>query len=175
MGRKRLGLDAGQNCRKGKRNQRQKFYYKEKIADGSEIIVNRTEKIASIGGSALDNEEFYVLSKMMRSLGVVYLETQARLCHSPSVGGLAPSFGRGVMTNSVNDMKNTDCALLMGSNAAENHPITFKWLLKAREERGAKIICVDPRFTRSASKADIYSPCVPARYSLFGRNGQVYY
>ncbi|CFX61235.1 Twin-arginine translocation pathway, signal sequence [Syntrophomonas zehnderi OL-4] len=55
------------------------FIHKEKIADGSEIIVNRTEKIASLGGSGLDNEEAYVLSKMMRSLGVVYLETQARI------------------------------------------------------------------------------------------------
>lgn len=43
------------------------------------MIVNRTEKIASIGGSGLDNEEAYLLSKMMRSLGVVYLETQARI------------------------------------------------------------------------------------------------
>lgn len=43
------------------------------------IIVNRTEKIASIGGSGLDNEECYLLSKLMRSLGVVYLETQARI------------------------------------------------------------------------------------------------
>ena len=94
----------------------------------------------------------------MRSLGLVYLETQARLCHSPSVGGLAPSFGRGVMTNHVVDMKNTDCALIMGSNAAENHPITMKWLLKARENRGAKIIHVDPRFTRTSAKADIHAP-----------------
>jgi len=55
------------------------FIHKEKIADGSEIIVNRTERIASVGGSGLDNEEAYVLSKIMRSLGVVYLETQARI------------------------------------------------------------------------------------------------
>ena len=54
------------------------FIHKEKIDDGSEIIVNRTEKIASVGGSGLDNEECYLLSKMMRSLGVVYL-TQARI------------------------------------------------------------------------------------------------
>lgn len=55
------------------------FIHKEKTADGKEIIVNRTEKIASLGGSGLDNEEAYLLSKMMRSLGVVYLETQARI------------------------------------------------------------------------------------------------
>ena len=55
------------------------FIHKEKLADGSEAIVNRTEKIASLGGSGLDNEECYLLSKIMRSLGVVYLETQARI------------------------------------------------------------------------------------------------
>ena len=55
------------------------FIHKEKLEDGSEIIVNRTERIASIGGSGLDNEECYILSKMMRALGVVYLETQARI------------------------------------------------------------------------------------------------
>lgn len=71
---------------------------------------------------------------------------------------MSPSFGRGAMTNSVNDLKNTDCALIMGSNAAENHPITFKWLNKAREERGAKIIHVDPRYTRTSAVSDIWAP-----------------
>ncbi len=55
------------------------FIHKERLADGSEIIVNRTERIASIGGSGLDNEEAYLHSKLMRALGVVYLETQARI------------------------------------------------------------------------------------------------
>lgn len=55
------------------------FIHTEKLPDGTDVIVNRTEKIASIGGSGLDNEEAYLLAKMMRSLGVVYLETQARI------------------------------------------------------------------------------------------------
>ncbi len=55
------------------------FIHKEKLEDGTEIIVNRTEKIGSMGGSGLDNEECYLLSKLMRALGVVYLETQARI------------------------------------------------------------------------------------------------
>ncbi len=54
-------------------------------------------------------------------------------------------------------MKNTDVALIMGANPAENHPISFRWLTKARE-KGAKIISVDPRFTRTSSQADIYAP-----------------
>ncbi len=61
------------------------------------------------------------------------------------------------MTNHIVDLKNTDCALIMGSNAAENHPISMKWLLKARAERNAKIIHVDPRFTRTSAKADVYA------------------
>ncbi len=62
------------------------------------------------------------------------------------------------MTNHIVDLKNTDCALIMGSNAAENHPISMRWLLKARENRGAKIIHVDPRFTRTSARSDIYCP-----------------
>ncbi len=62
-----------------KKTRDESFLHKETMSDGTEVIVNRTEKIASIGGSGLDNEEAYLLSKMMRSLGVVYLETQARI------------------------------------------------------------------------------------------------
>jgi len=77
------------------------------------------------------------------------------------VAGLGPSFGRGAMTNHWIDLKNTDCAMIIGSNAAENHPISFKWLMKAKEERGAKIISVDPRFTRTSAKADVYAAIRP--------------
>jgi formate dehydrogenase major subunit len=62
------------------------------------------------------------------------------------------------MTNHWIDLKNTDVALIIGSNAAENHPMSFKWLMEAREKRGAKIISVDPRFTRTSAQADIYAP-----------------
>lgn len=62
------------------------------------------------------------------------------------------------MTNHFVDMRNTDCALIIGSNAAENHPMSFKWLTYAREKRGAKIIHVDPRFCRTSARADIYAP-----------------
>lgn len=65
------------------------------------------------------------------------------------------------MTNHWNDLKNTDCCLIIGSNAAENHPISFKWLTEAREKRGAKIIHVDPRFTRTSARSDIYAPIRP--------------
>jgi len=60
------------------------------------------------------------------------------------------------MTNHWIDIGNSDCIMIIGSNAAENHPISFKWVTRA-QEKGAKLISVDPRFTRTSSKADIFS------------------
>ena len=61
------------------------------------------------------------------------------------------------MTNHWIDIKNSDCILIMGSNAAENHPISFKYVTEA-QQKGSKLISVDPRFTRTSAKADIYAP-----------------
>ncbi len=61
------------------------------------------------------------------------------------------------MTNHWNDIANADVILIMGSNPAENHPVSFRWVNKAID-KGATLIVVDPRFTRSAAKAHIYAP-----------------
>jgi len=65
------------------------------------------------------------------------------------------------MTNGWVDIKNTDLVVIMGGNAAEAHPCGFKWVTEAKANRGAKLIVVDPRFTRSASVADVYAPIRP--------------
>jgi formate dehydrogenase major subunit len=62
------------------------------------------------------------------------------------------------MTNGWVDIKNTDVILAMGGNAAENHPVGFKWFVEAKKTRGAKLVVVDPRFTRTAAIADLYAP-----------------
>jgi formate dehydrogenase-N alpha subunit len=62
------------------------------------------------------------------------------------------------MTNSWTDIRNTDLVLIMGGNAAEAHPCGFKWVTEAQQHRKAKLIVVDPRFTRSAAVADYYAP-----------------
>ncbi len=62
------------------------------------------------------------------------------------------------MTNSWTDIKNTDLVLVMGGNAAEAHPCGFKWVTEAMQHRKAKLIVVDPRFTRTAAVADTYAP-----------------
>ena len=62
------------------------------------------------------------------------------------------------MTNHWVDIKNADIVLIMGGNAAEAHPCGFKWVTEAKAHNKAKLIVVDPRFTRSASVADYYAP-----------------
>ena len=60
------------------------------------------------------------------------------------------------MTNGWIDIKNTDMMLIMGGNPAENHPCGFKWPIEAKRNRNAKMLVVDPRFTRTASVADMF-------------------
>ena len=60
------------------------------------------------------------------------------------------------MTNGWVDIKNTDMMLIMGGNPAENHPCGFKWAMEAKRNRNAKMIVVDPRFTRTAATADLF-------------------
>ncbi len=62
------------------------------------------------------------------------------------------------MTNHWVDIKNADLILIMGGNAAEAHPCGFKWVTEAKAKRGAKLVVVDPRFTRSAAVSDYYAP-----------------
>jgi formate dehydrogenase major subunit len=71
------------------------------------------------------------------------------------VPGLGASFGRGAATNFQQDLANSDCILIMGSNMAEAHPVGFRWPMKARE-RGATVIHVDPRFSRTSACANMY-------------------
>jgi formate dehydrogenase major subunit len=73
------------------------------------------------------------------------------------VPGLGTSFGRGGATTFVQDLVNSDCILIEGSNFAECHPVAFRFVMEAKE-RGAKIIHVDPRFTRTSAVADVYAP-----------------
>ena len=125
-------------------------------APGKPITVNRCEGIAWLGSSVLDNEENYLIAKLSRGLGLVNLENSARLCHSATVPALGATFGRGAMTTNLIDVINAD-VIMPTSNWAECHPVSYKWVMKAKE-RGAKIIHVDPRFTRTSATADIWVP-----------------
>lgn len=108
-----------------------------------------------IGSSKHNNEQSYLLRKFVSFWGSNNCDHQARICHSTTVAGVANTWGYGAMTNSYNDMQNSKVALYIGSNAAEAHPVSMLHMLHAKET-GCKMIVVDPRFTRTAAKADQY-------------------
>ncbi|MFN7086140.1 MAG: formate dehydrogenase subunit alpha [Burkholderiales bacterium] len=108
-----------------------------------------------IGSSKHNNEQAYLLRKFVSFFGTNNMDHQARICHSTTVAGVANTWGYGAMTNSYNDEQNSKCILFFGSNAAEAHPVSMLHTLHAKET-GAKVIVVDPRFTRTAAKADRY-------------------
>ena len=138
-----------------KKTRDETFVEKVKVAD-KDVTVNRCEGIAWLGSSVLDNEENYLIAKLSRGMGLVNLENSARLCHSATVPALGATFGRGAMTTNLIDVINAD-VIMPTSNWAECHPVSYKWVMKAKE-RGAKIIHVDPRFTRTSATADIWVP-----------------
>jgi formate dehydrogenase major subunit len=108
-----------------------------------------------VGSSKHNNEQAYLMRKFVSFFGTNNMDHQARICHSTTVAGVANTWGYGAMTNSYNDMQNTKCALYIGSNAAEAHPVSMLHMLHSKET-GARMIVVDPRFTRTAAKADVY-------------------
>jgi len=108
-----------------------------------------------VGSSKHSNEQAYLMRKFVSYFGSNNCDHQARICHSTTVAGVANTWGYGAMTNSYNDMQNAKVALYIGSNAAEAHPVSMLHMLHAKET-GCKMIVVDPRFTRTAAKADEY-------------------
>jgi formate dehydrogenase major subunit len=113
------------------------------------------DSIFWVGSSKHNNEQSYLMRKFVSLFGSNNCDHQARICHSTTVAGVANTWGYGAMTNSYNDMQNSKCALYIGSNAAEAHPVSMLHMLHAKEN-GTKMIVVDPRFTRTAAKADEY-------------------
>jgi formate dehydrogenase major subunit len=117
----------------------------------------RCMSIAALGGATLDNEENYLIKKLLTGLGVIQIENQARVCHSSTVVGLGTSFGRGASSTLPGDLQNSDLIVLEGSNMAEAHPVAFQWVMEAKA-RGATVIHVDPHYSRTSALADIFVP-----------------
>jgi formate dehydrogenase major subunit len=117
----------------------------------------RCMSIAALGGATLDNEENYLIKKLLTGAGVVQIENQARVCHSSTVVGLGTSFGRGASSTLPADLQNSDLIVLQGSNMAEAHPVAFQWVVEAKA-RGATIVHVDPHYSRTSALVDLFVP-----------------
>ena len=112
--------------------------------------------IAGISSARCTNEENYLMQKFMRvSIGTNNIDSCARVCHSPTALGMQRTFGTGAATNSVIDLKYTDCIMVIGANPTDGHPVTGA-KLKQFAMKDKPSIVIDPRRTELAKYATIH-------------------
>lgn len=105
----------------------------------------KKDEVAVIASAKCTNEENYIIQKFARTvLGTNNIDHCARLCHSPTVSGLAETFGSGAMTNSIGEIKDAGCILAVGANTTSSHPIIGMQINQA-VKKGAKLIVINPR------------------------------
>ncbi|WP_299232635.1 molybdopterin-dependent oxidoreductase [uncultured Halomonas sp.] len=112
------------------------------------------DSIYWLGSAKFNNEQAYLMRKFAALAGTNNTDHQARICHSTTVAGVANTWGYGAMTNSLNDIQNSKSILFIGSNPSEAHPVAMQHILLAKEKSNCEIIVADPRFTRTAAKAN---------------------
>ena len=116
----------------------------------------RGDQFAFISSAKCTNEENYVAQKFTRTvMRTNNVDHCARLCHAPTVAGLAASLGSGAMTNSINEIGETGCILVIGSNTTEGHPVIALEIEKAVRS-GGKLIVANPREIELCRYADVW-------------------
>ncbi|MBD2197161.1 MULTISPECIES: molybdopterin oxidoreductase family protein [Calothrix] len=117
-----------------------------------------SEAICMYGSGQFQTEDYYIAQKLMKGcLGSNNFDANSRLCMSSAVSGYIQSFGADGPPCCYDDLELTDCAFLIGTNAAECHPIVFNRLAKYhKKNRKVKMIVVDPRRTPTAEAADLH-------------------
>ena len=114
---------------------------------------NGPDFIAGISSARCTNEENYLMQKFIRAvIGTNNIDSCARVCHSPTAYGLQTTFGTGAATNSIVDLKYTDCIMVIGANPTDGHPVTGA-KLKQFAMSGKPTIVIDPRRTELANYA----------------------
>jgi formate dehydrogenase alpha subunit len=114
------------------------------------------DQIAVIASAKCTNEDNYIIQKFARAvLGTNNVDHCARLCHAPTVAGLAQTFGSGAMTNSNSDIGDAACIFAIGTNTTETHPV-IGFNIKKAVRRGTKLIVANPRQIELVPFADIW-------------------
>ena len=112
------------------------------------------DSIAGISSSRCTNEENYLMQKFIRAVvGTNNIDGCARVCHSPTALGMQRTFGTGAATNSIDDLKDTNCILVIGANPTDAHPVTGAKLKQFAMKTGNVSIVLDPRRTEIARYA----------------------
>ena len=119
------------------------------------------DSIAGISSARCTNEENYLMQKFLRAVvGTNNIDCCARVCHSPTALGMQRAFGTGAATNSIDDIKDTNCILIIGANPTDAHPVTGA-KLKQFAISGKTSIVIDPRRTEMAKYATYHLQLKP--------------
>ncbi|GAB4547876.1 MAG: FdhF/YdeP family oxidoreductase [Pleurocapsa sp.] len=138
----------------------------EEIYQIAEVALKKSpERVASYSSGRSSNEAAFLLQLMMRALGSNNLADCSDLCHAPSTVGLKQVLGTGTSTVSLKGLKQADCVVIAGSNAASNHPRLMNELIKLRD-RGGKVIVINPIMESGLVK--FASPSFPVSSLLTG-------
>ncbi len=114
------------------------------------------DQFAAFSSAKCTNEENYLIQKFTRAvMGSNHIDHCARLCHAPSVAGLARSLGSGAMTNPVEHISEASCILAIGTNTTESHPV-IALRIKEAKRKGATVIVANPRKIDLCRHADIW-------------------
>lgn len=121
-----------------------------------EVSDDDPNKVGFYACARSPNENIYITQKLARvACGTQNVDHCARICHGPTVAGLATTFGSGAMTNGFDSIKEADYIFCIGSNNMEAHPLFGRKLIQA-QKNGAKLVVLDPRYTPTAKIADEY-------------------
>ena len=122
-----------------------------------------SQAICMYGSGQFQTEDYYIAQKLLKGcLGTNNFDANSRLCMSSAVAGYIQSFGSDGPPCCYDDLEQTDCAFLIGTNTAECHPIVFNRLRKHhKKNRHVKMIVVDPRKTKTAEAADLHLAIKP--------------
>ena len=135
-------------------------------SDALDYVANRLQHILVRDGrdaiafylsGQLLTEDYYVANKLMKGfLGSANVDTNSRLCMASSVAGHRRAFGADTVPGCYEDLDEADLIVLVGSNAAWCHPVLFQRILKNRQERGARLVVIDPRRTATAQDSELF-------------------
>lgn len=115
------------------------------------------DSIAGISSARCTNEENYLMQKFIRAvIGTNNIDGCARVCHSPTALGMQRTFGTGAATNSIDDLKDTNCIMVIGANPTDAHPVTGAKMKQFAMKQDNVTIVIDPRRTELARYADYH-------------------
>ncbi|WP_153915427.1 nitrate reductase [Shewanella sp. TC10] len=128
------------------------------------IAEHGPDSVAFYLSGQLLTEDYYVANKLAKGfIGTANVDTNSRLCMSSAVSGHMRAFGEDVVPGCYEDFELADVIVLVGANSAWTHPVLFQRMIKAREQRGTKIVVIDPIKTATSSQADLHLQIEPGK------------